>query len=311
MYYYDEESCKEAERKEAEKEKREKARLKRLKVLIALVLVFILSVVGFFMVTERVPQGYVGVVYSMNGGVQDTVLTQGWHFVSPIKKVTTYSVATEQLLMTKSETEGSPIDESFDVSCKDGRMNVDIEMAYSFKAEEVPAVFTRYRGMSGEDVVNNIIKSKVKRYVGEITSKYTVMECYMDKKAELNIELTETMTKKLQEYGVSVESCSITRVQLDPSIEEAMVKRSKVAQELEAAKQEQEKTRIEAETKVIEAQGTASAAIETARGEAEANKLVAASITDPLIQMMNAEARKTHGWVTIQGGTPIVDAKSE
>ena len=30
---------------------------------------------------ERIPAGYVGVVYSMNGGVQDELLTQGFHLV--------------------------------------------------------------------------------------------------------------------------------------------------------------------------------------------------------------------------------------
>ena len=43
---------------------------------------------------ERVPAGYVGVVYNMNGGVDGEVLTQGWHIVAPTKKVTTYSSRT-------------------------------------------------------------------------------------------------------------------------------------------------------------------------------------------------------------------------
>ena len=49
--------------------------------------------------------------------------------------------------------------------------------------------------------------------------------------------------------------------------------------------------------------------IEEARGEAEANRLVSQSITSELIQMKEAEARLKHGWVTIQGGTPIVNTK--
>lgn len=46
--------------------------------------------------TEKVPAGYVGVVYNMNGGVDGEILTQGWHLVSPTKKVTTYSIGIEQ-----------------------------------------------------------------------------------------------------------------------------------------------------------------------------------------------------------------------
>lgn len=50
--------------------------------------------------TSRVPAGYVGVVYNMNGGVDGEVLSQGWHLVAPTKKVTTYSIGIEQSYLT-------------------------------------------------------------------------------------------------------------------------------------------------------------------------------------------------------------------
>lgn len=50
---------------------------------------------------ERVPAGYVGVVYNFSSGISDQVLTQGWHFVSPTKKVTTYSVGISHTLHPK------------------------------------------------------------------------------------------------------------------------------------------------------------------------------------------------------------------
>jgi hypothetical protein len=54
--------------------------------------------------TEKIPAGYVGIVYnSMNGGVDGEVITQGWHFVAPTKKVTTYSIGIEQSYLTSEE----------------------------------------------------------------------------------------------------------------------------------------------------------------------------------------------------------------
>lgn len=63
----------------------------------AIVLAVILfgGVILGLMCTERIPAGYVGVVYNMNGGVDGEVLQQGWHLVSPTKKVTTYSIGAE------------------------------------------------------------------------------------------------------------------------------------------------------------------------------------------------------------------------
>ena len=65
--------------------------------------------------TERIPAGYVGVVYNMNGGVDGEVLSQGWHIVSPTKKVTTYSIGIEQSYLTAEDKGDSPKDESFSI----------------------------------------------------------------------------------------------------------------------------------------------------------------------------------------------------
>ena len=76
---------------------------------------------------EKVPAGYVGIVYSMNGGISDTVLTQGWHLVSPTKDVTLYSVGIEQSYLTSGEDGDSKNDDSFEVPTSDGKgLTVDL-----------------------------------------------------------------------------------------------------------------------------------------------------------------------------------------
>lgn len=259
------------------------------------------SAIGVMACTERIPAGYVGVVYSMNGGVQEDVLTQGWKFVGPTKKVTKYSVATEQLYMSSDKREGSSDNDSFDVICRDGKMNVDLEMSYSFDAEQVDEVYTRYRGMSGENIIHNIVRGKIKTYTNEITSKYSVLEAHMEKKSELNREITEHLRKKLSEFGVIVESANLTQTRVDAAIEQAITERSKAAQELEAEKQKSAKAKVEAERlqietqaqadkKKIEAQAEADAMLVKAKAEAEANKLLQQSLTKELIELERIKA---------------------
>lgn len=64
--------------------------------ILAIVMVVVLVCVGFC--TYRVPAGYVGVVYNMNGGIEGDTLSQGWHVISPTKNVTLYSIGIEQSL---------------------------------------------------------------------------------------------------------------------------------------------------------------------------------------------------------------------
>lgn len=282
---------------------------KKVKSLFIIIPVLLIVGVLLIMCIEKIPRGCVGSIYSIKGGTSQEVLTEGWHLVAPQKKVTEYSVATEQLLMTKDDRDGSENNEAFNATCQDGVLNVDLEMSYHFNAEDIPAIAKKYRGLSGEDIVNTRIKSKAKTYVNEVTSEYTVLEAYMDKKSELNTELTKHLQEKLKEYGVVVESATLPRTEPDKAIKKAITERSKKAQEVEAAKQEQEKQKILAQTKKIEAQGEAEAAIEKARGIAESNRLEAASITSALLKKWELDARLEHGWVTIQGGSPIVDTK--
>lgn len=250
---------------------------------------------------EKIKPGYVGVVYSMNGGVQDEVLSQGWKWLSPGKKVVQYSVATEQLYL--SENEGEKDNTSFDVICKDGKLNVDFEMSYSFDSENVSKLYTRYRGLDGKDIINNIVKGKIKTYVNETTSKYSVLEAHMEKKGELNADITSHLKDKLADFGIVVESANLTQTRADATVQEAITKRSAAAQELEAETLRQEQTKKEAETAKIKAQGEAEAMLIKAQAEANANKIISESLTDTLLKQQEIEKWNGSKAQTVVNGT--------
>lgn len=84
----------------------------------------------------------------------------------------------------------------------------------------------------------------------------------------------------------------------------------------EQAKQDAEKAELDKQTAI--AQGEANKAkaeadkavtITNAEAEAESNRIVSQSITDELIRMKEAEARKEHGWVEVQGADTVVTEK--
>ena len=252
--------------------------------LILCIIAIIIAVPLAFMCVERIPAGYVGVQYSVNGGIKNEVLTSGWHFVSPTIKVTRYSVATEQLYMSREDKQDDQGDGSFDVVCKDGKMNIDLEMSYSYDADNVTSVFQKYRGMDGREVVNSIIRGKIKTKVSEVTSQYTVLDAYMEKKAELNAAITTCLREYLKDFGITVESANITRASVDPSIETAITERSRVAQELEVEKMNQEKARLKAETDLIEAEGNNRVLLENAKTQAEVYRVKSEEITDELLK---------------------------
>ncbi len=154
--------------------------------------------------TERIPNGYNGVQYSMNGGVKDEVLSQGWHIVSPTVKVKEFTVSNEQLILSKDERDGSETDESFNVStADDASISVSFQMSYKFIQEDLVDTYKKFRGMSGEDIVNNRVKTVLKSKISEVTTDYSMMDIYSGNRSEINNKITDYLAKEFSDtYGI-------------------------------------------------------------------------------------------------------------
>ena len=260
--------------------------------------ILVILVICGFMCAERVPAGYVGVVYRMNGGIDDKTLTQGWHLVSPTKRVTLYSIGIEQSYLTAGDDGDSEKDDSFEAPSKDGKgMRVDETFTYRFDESRVAEIFTRFKGRSGKDVLRTFIRPNVMSWTKEVTPRYYLTEIIGEQRGAVNIALTEYLQQKFEPYGIIIESASLIDVNVDEETDKAIQKKIQAQQELEVAK--------------IKAEGDAEAKRIAAEAEAEANKKVAGSLTPELIESKKIE--KWNGTVPqIQGGsTPIVDMRGD
>lgn len=283
--------------------------------------VIVLVIICGFACTERVPAGYVGVVYNMSGGVTGETLNQGWHIVAPTKNVTLYSIGIEQSYLTSDSKGDSKEDESFSTPTADGKsLTVDLEFSYKYDINRVTDVFTQFKGASGKEVKDIFIKPKMIAWTQEVTAKYPVTDVFGDKRQELNEALDTYLKEKFDKYGIIIDTVNFTNISTDPETQEAIQKKVNAQQELELAKiqkqtakvdaeKEKEVAQINAEKAKIEAQGKAEAELIKANAEAEANKKIAESLTDKLIE--KAKYDKWNGELPyIEGtSTPIVNIK--
>ena len=295
--------------------------------------VILVLIVCGFKCTERIPAGYVGVVYKMNGGIDEKTLSQGWHIVSPTKKITLYSIGIEQSYLTAGDDGDSESDDSFEAPSKDGKgMRVDETFTYRYDETRVAEIFTKFKGRSGKEVLRTFIRPNVMSWTKEITPKYYLTEIIGEQRGAVNIALTEYLQQKFEPYGIIIESASLIDVNVDEETDKAIQQKIKAQQDLEVAKinkqtasveaekekevaliqaeKDKETAVINAEKAKIKAEGDAEAKRIAAEAEAEANKKVAGSLTPELIEHEKIE--KWNGTVPqIQGGsTPIVDMRS-
>ena len=251
--------------------------------------------------TEKVPAGYVGVVYNMNGGIEGDTLSQGWHIISPTEKVTTYSIGIEQSYLTSEKKGDSPHDESFSIPTSDGKtVKVDLEFSYRFDAERVPQTFITFKGRSGEDIKDTFIKPKIIAWTQEVSAGYPVTDIFGDKRTAINAELDTYLKAKFDPYGILIDTVNFTDISVDDETAEAIQKKVTAQQELELAQIEAQTAKIEAnkekevaeiaaETKKIDAQGEADATLIAAEAEAQANSKIAASLTPELNEKIKYE----------------------
>lgn len=263
---------------------------------IATAIIIALVVIVLFVCTVRIPAGYVGVVYNMNGGISNKTLTQGFHVISPTQNVTTYSIGIEQSYLTASKDGDSSGDESFEVPSNDGKgLTVDMTFTYRYDADRVADTFTRFKGHSGKDVKDSFIKPNIMSWTKEVTAKYSVIDLLGDKRATLNSELTDYLKQKFEPYGIVIESVSLINIDPDEETRSAVQKKVNAQQDLELAKIEQQTANVNAEkekevaiTKANQeketAQINAEAKLIEAQAQADANRLISQSLTPELIR---------------------------
>lgn len=271
--------------------------------------------------TTRVGQGEVGVVYTAKDGVQEKTLSPGWHFVGPLAKVKDYPVSQQQLVLSNNPEDYNDkkhADWHVDAPADGGMVAMNLTVNYNFLPERVTGLYTKFNGMDGEDIVENMVQNSIIAYIKEVTPKFSVIDIYSTKRSEVGKEITAYLNEKLEsEYGIHVSNALIIDVQLDKTLKKKVQAKEQAKQDAEkaeldkktaAAQAEVEKVtaQTEAEVQKIKAEAAAEKTKIEAAAEAEANEMLSRSITPELIQMKEAEARYKHGWVTVQGADSVV-----
>lgn len=286
----------------------------RRSMVVGAVVVIVFIVIGLIILglsLTKVPAGYVGVKYNMNGGVEGDVLDQGWHFKSPTVKVTLYTVGIEQSYLTSGKNGDSPDDDSFSASSSEGKsIRVDLTYTYHYQHDKVSDVFTKFKGQSGKTVRDSFIKPNIISWTKEVMARYKVSDILGEKRADVNAALTEYLADKFDPYGISISNVSMINVSVDEETQKAINSKIQAQQKAETQKIKNQtaidKAEADAKVKKTKAQANADAKLIEAEAEAEANKKLSSSITNELIRMKEAEARYKHGWVTVQGADAVV-----
>lgn len=230
----------------------------------------------------QVEPGHVGLKinqYGSGSGMSADVLGVGTYFTPPGTKIIEYPVYTQNYTYTASDAEGKKGNEEFQFQDKSGvLMTADIGLSYSVVQDLAPKLYTKFHG-TATDLLGNQIRNRIRNELNLAASNMTVEDAYGPRKGELLRTVQSNVASYFRPYGLNIESLSwVGGVRVPDSIRDQIVAR--VANENAA---------LAAQAAVATSTANANAKIESAKGESESNRLLAASIAaSPQIVQLKA-----------------------
>jgi len=272
--------------------------MKEFGAFIAIICVIALGILGLDVVEPtygffgKVPAGHVGIVTTF-GKVSDEVLDEGFHVKGPFAKITRMDVRT-QVEHGVYEAFSSDIQQ------------VQVGLTVNFNVNKDTAM-NLFRDV-GTNYVESVVLPRVKENTKVVMSHYTA-ESLVENRELLSGEVLALMKTDMSAYGITVTSVSIedidftdaftsaveakqvaTQEKLAAQTEEeklTMQKEAEAAREIIAAEAQAERDKINAnanaEVTRINADTAAYAVLVEAQAQAEANELLAESLTDELV----------------------------
>lgn len=213
--------------------------------------------------------GYVGVVTNL-GVVQDDELPPGVHFVFPIvNSVTEFDTRVRALRV-----------ENYSAASLEQQ---DLFLNMTLNYHVIPTEASVIVKTIGTDFEAKIVMPRLLDIPKSVTDDYPT-RTVLNSRDEIRAKSVELLSSALAPYGLVVDTINLENFSYSEAYNESIEQKQIEQQKVQTEQQKLEQERIRAEQVVVAAQGAANARIEEARGEAEANRLLAESISPILIQ---------------------------
>ena len=211
--------------------------------------------------------GEAGVLYkTFEGGVvtDEPPLGEGFHIIAPWNKVHIYEVRQQELF------------EQMKVLSSNG---LEIQIDASAWYKPVPDQLGNLHQSLGQGYLDRVIKPAIRSAARSVVGRYTPEQLYSSKRDAIQDEIFTETKKILENQFVFLERVLVRDVTLPVPIKEAIERK---------LKQEQES--LEYEFRLVTASKQAEERIIEAKGKAESNKILSASLTDKILQDKGIEA---------------------
>ena len=231
-----------------------------------LIMIAVAAIILFSKSTVTIGPGEGGVIFETLGDGINTQKTygEGFHVVLPWNK-----------MIVRKVRQQSISDEMNVLSVNGLEVKVNGTIWYEPEFENLGSLIKT----KGEDYERELLDPAINAAARSVVGRYTPEQLYSSKRDVIEQEILDEVTKLLAGQFLTVKRVLVEDVKLPPTIKQAIERK---------LKQEQES--LEYEFRLVTAQKEAEKVIIDAKGKAESNRILSASLTDKILQDKGIEA---------------------
>jgi len=233
-----------------------------------LIILGIIALVLFSKSFVNVDRGEQGVLWKRFGGgvvTDQPALGEGFHLVAPWNKVDIYNVRQQNMFIKDMEV----------LSSNGLEIKLDVSVLYMPKISELGLLHKT----KGENYDQVVIIPEIRSAARSVVGRYTPEQLYSSKRDAIQKEIFDEIQVKASKQHVQINDILVRDVTLPPTIKDAIERK---------LRQEQES--LEYEFRLIKASKEAEKQRIEARGKADANRILSASLTDKILKDKGIEA---------------------
>ena len=279
---------------------------------IVVVAVIVVAIIFASACIRSVPTGYTGILTTF-GKVENSNLEAGVHVIAPWQNI---------VLMDNRVQKQSMDTQAFSSDIQ--QVDVRLTVTYTINKSAAANLYQKV----GLNYYDSIIYPQLMENTKTVFAFYTA-EGLIETRDELALKVTDMMRTDVADYGIDIANVAIENIDFSDSFTDAIEAKQVATQELQRAQTQQqqatleaeaaaERERIAAEAKAevakIEAEAEAYAITAKAAAEAEANRKVAESLTDELIEYTQAQlwdGQLPATYVGTSGSLPVLNIGAE
>lgn len=193
------------------------------------------------------------------GKIIGSTSSEGIVFKSPLDKVSKIDIKVQKY---ENKVELS-------TSTKDMQIvnNIKVSVNYQIDSMKVVDLYKKVGIKYNETVLEPAIQETIKAVI----SKYTAEEL-VTKRSDISLDISNTLNEKINEYGISSVAVAINNFDFSEAYNQAIENKAVAEQEVQTSRNQLEKSRVEAEKKIIGAEATN-----------RANELLKQNVTDEVL----------------------------